>query len=162
MTRPIPRLLAAAAVACGLALAVPAGASAASAGAAQPTGAAAVAATARTFSCTGTISRIYTKQTVTGTLTGLRPSNVSVLNYVNSVLLTKAAPTQTNGWWGGYWKTSYQLNQWNLGKDASGNQYHLMLPDTRMGGTFDALLVSEFGPGGSNGNWQNWMTCTAG
>ncbi|MGB8858022.1 MAG: hypothetical protein WCC60_02135 [Ilumatobacteraceae bacterium] len=117
-------------------------------------------AVARSFSCTGIISRIYTRQTVTGTITGLRPSGVSVLNYTNTVVHTKDAPARTNNWWGGTWKTGYQMNQWNLGKATDGTIYHLMLPDTAMGGTFDALLVSEFG-GGAQGNWQNWMTCTA-
>lgn len=118
------------------------------------------AAVARAFSCTGIISRYYTRQTVNGTLTALRPSNVSVINYAEVVVYTKAAPAKTNGWWDGYWKTTYQLNQWNLGKAADGTVYHLMLPDTAMGGSFQGLLVSEFG-GGSQGNWQNWMSCTA-
>jgi hypothetical protein len=111
----------------------------------------------RSFSCTGIMGRYYTRQTVNGTLTRLRPSNTTVLNYANTVMLTSPAPPLRNHWWGGYWKAAYQLNQWALGS-ASGSTYHLMLPDTAMGGTFTALLVTEFSVGG---NWQNWMDCTA-
>ena len=118
------------------------------------------AATSRSFTCSGIISRNYTLQTVTGTITGLKPTNTTVFNYLGVAQVSTAAPARTNGWWGGYWKANYALNQWKVGTDAGGTVYHLMLPDTRMGGTFDALLVSEFG-GGSQGNWQNWMTCTA-
>lgn len=134
---------------------VTAGSVAAAPAAAPP----AASAASRSFSCTGIISRVYTRQTVTGTLTGLKPTNASVQNYVGTVVHTKAVPGKTNGWWGGYWKTDYALNQWNLGRAADGTVYHLMLPDTRMGGTFQGLLVSEFG-GGAQGNWQNWMDCT--
>jgi hypothetical protein len=121
---------------------------------------AAPAVTTRSFSCTGIISRDYTRQTVNGTLAGQRPSNLTVLNYLNTVVHSTPTAKLTNGWWGGYWKATYQLNQWSLGKASDTTNYHLMLPDTRIGATFDALLVSEFG-GGTQGNWQNWMTCTA-
>lgn len=131
-------------------------AAAASAAPSAPT-APAPSARVRTFSCTGIMGRYYTRQTVNGTLTGLRPSNTTVLNYANAVMLTSLAPPQRNHWWGGYWKATYHLNQWALGA-AGGSSYHLMLPDTVMGGTFTALLVTEFGVGG---NWQNWMDCTA-
>ncbi|MFZ0160835.1 MAG: hypothetical protein WAL50_17530 [Kineosporiaceae bacterium] len=116
------------------------------------------ATTSRSFSCQGTISRNYTLQKVTGTLTGATPSNVTVRNYVDRVLVTSQAPSLDNAWWSGYWKTTYALNQWKVGKDASSNTYHLMLPGTPIGGAFQGLLVSEFAAGG---NWQNWMSCTA-
>jgi len=119
------------------------------------------AATPRAFTCSGVISRAYTLQTVTGTLTGTRPSATTVLDSGGTPVLTTSSPTRANGWWGGYWRSTYGLTQWKLGTDAAGTVYHLMLPGTRPGGAFDALLVSEFG-GGAQGNWQNWMTCTAG
>jgi hypothetical protein len=116
------------------------------------------AATSRSFSCQGTISRNYTLQKVTGTLTGTTPSDVTVRNYVDRVLVTKPAPSLDNTWWSGYWKTTYGLNQWKVGKDTNSNIYHLMLPGAPIGGAFQGLLVSEFAGGG---NWQNWMSCTA-
>lgn len=121
----------------------------------------ATAATARPFTCTGTISRVYTTQTVTGTLTGTKPTATTVFDYTGTALLSTPAPARTNGWWSGYWKTTYGLNQWKLGKDVNGTVYHLMLPDTRPGAAFEGLLVSEFA-GGAQGNWQNWMSCTTG
>lgn len=121
---------------------------------------AASAATGRSFTCTGIISRDYTRQTVTGTLTGVKPTNVTVINYLGATMVTAAAPARHNAWWAGYWKSTYAMNQWRVGKDASATSYHLMLPDTRPGAAFDGLLVSEF-DGGASGNWQNWMTCTA-
>lgn len=119
-------------------------------------------AVAHPFSCSGSLGRYYTLQTVTGTLTGARPSNVSVADYTGTVQRTVARPTLDNAWWGGYWQTTYQTNQWKLGHDASARYYHLMLPQSRPGAAFTALLVTEFGAGGANGNWQNWMACTAG
>jgi hypothetical protein len=114
--------------------------------------------TTRTFTGTGIISRYYTQQTVTGTLNGYRPvpSNVSVLDWQGITVITTAAPRLHNAFWGGYWKQNYHLNSWSLGK-ANGTAYHLMLPDTPLGGTFTGLLVSEFNGGG---NWQNWIDFT--
>ncbi len=118
--------------------------------------------TSYSFSCTGIISRDYTRQTVTGTITGLKPTNTTVLNYQGVAQLATPAPTRTNAWWGGYFLTTYSMNQWRLGKDASNTVYHFMLPNTRPGAAFNAILVSEFGgAGGPQGNWQNDMTCTA-
>ncbi|MGB8702893.1 MAG: hypothetical protein WCD18_26055 [Thermosynechococcaceae cyanobacterium] len=116
------------------------------------------AAATRTFTCTGIISRYYTRQTVTGTLIRRNvPRNVTVFDYLNNPIQSAATPPLHNAFWGGYWKQNYQLNAWNLGKNTSA-KFHFMLPDTPIGGTFQALLVTEFLVGG---NWQNWMDCTA-
>jgi hypothetical protein len=44
--------------------------------------------------------------------------------------------------------------RWYLGKNA-GSSYHLVLPDTILGGTFTGMLMTEFSVGG---NWQNWIS----
>ncbi|MFN8196074.1 MAG: hypothetical protein U0R80_17560 [Nocardioidaceae bacterium] len=113
------------------------------------------------FSCTHQLAagRPYTKQTVTGTVTGSTPTKVSVVNYRNTVLVSNPAPPLDNAFWGGYWKTTYHDNQWRVGTDASNNTYYLMFPETAPGSTFTVTLVSLFN-GGSWGNWQNWMPCT--
>ena len=116
----------------------------------------------RQFTATGTLGRYYTKQTVTGVYRNSagRPLDVTVYDWQDNALLFKHRPALDTAWWGGYWTSSYGLDQWRLGK-AGDNTYHLMLPVRPMGSTFQALLVTEFGPNGSNGNWQNWMDGTS-
>ena len=114
------------------------------------------------FSCTGIISRDYTRQTVTGTIAGVGPTNTTVLDYRGEAQVAAASPTRTNAWWGGYYVTTYAMNQWRVGRDVNNTVYHVMLPNTRPGAAFNAILVSEFGGArGPQGNWQNDMTCTA-
>jgi hypothetical protein len=109
------------------------------------------------FTCSGQIAEYYTLQTVTGTVRGTTPRAVTALDWQSLPLTRAKAPALDNAWWGGYWKQTYQQNQWALGH-RNAVAYHFMLPDTRLGSTFTALLVSEFDVGG---NWQNWMDCTA-
>lgn len=45
-----------------------------------------------------------------------------------------------------------------MGKTDSAS-YYFMLPNTKVGGSFQAMLMTNFLP--NNGNWQNWMDCTA-
>jgi hypothetical protein len=112
---------------------------------------------AAVFTCSGQLGEYYTLQSVTGTVRGTTPRGVTALNY-QSLPLTKAkVPALDNGWDGGYWKQTYQMNQWAIGS-RNGTTYHFMVPDTRIGATFTAMLFSDFGMGG---NWQNWMDCTA-
>jgi len=109
------------------------------------------------FTCTGTMGRYYTKQTVNGVIVKKDiPKSVTVLDWQDRVLIASAKPLLDNGYWGGYWKQTYHMNEWNLGTTAD-YSFHLMLPDTRLGGTFQAMLLTEFSVGG---NWQNWMDCT--
>jgi hypothetical protein len=87
------------------------------------------------------------------------PTAVSVLNWQGNVLITSASPRLQNSFWGGYWKQTYHLNSWNLGR-AGGNSYYLLLPDRQVGFAFTGMLLTEFGPGGIDGNWQNWIDFT--
>jgi hypothetical protein len=114
---------------------------------------------ARHFTATGTLGRYYTKQTVTGTYKNAkgRPIDVTVFNWQDIAQITTAKPKLDNAWWGGYWHTTYGLDQWLIGT-SGGNTYHLMLPPPPMGSTFQCLLVTEFSGGG---NWQNWMEGTS-
>lgn len=100
--------------------------------------------------------RLYTKQTVKGSLSGVVPSSVSVIDYHGATIQFAAKPKLSPAFWNGYFKTTYHLDAWDLGKNANA-QFHLMLPDSGPGATFTALLVSEFLVGG---NWQNWIPCT--
>lgn len=109
------------------------------------------------FTCTGTMGRYYTKQTVNGIVVKKNvPKGVTVLDWQSRVLITSPKPALDNGYDGGYWKQTYHMNEWNLGTTAD-YSFHFMLPDTRLGGTFQAMLLTEFAVGG---NWQNWMDCT--
>jgi len=112
----------------------------------------------RTFTGTGILAEYYTAQTVTGMFNGWKPLplNVTVQDWQGTVLVTAPAPRLHRAFWGGYWKQTYHLNAWYLGK-GNATRYHLLLPDTPVGGTFTGLLISEFDAGG---NWQNWIDFT--
>ena len=112
---------------------------------------------AAVFTCSGQLGEYYTLQSVTGTVRGTTPRGVTALNYQNLPLTRAKVPLLDNGWLGGYWKQTYQMNQWAIGR-RDGTTYHVMMPDTRIGATFTAMLYSDFGMGG---NWQNWMDCAA-
>jgi hypothetical protein len=113
----------------------------------------------RTFTGTGIISRDYTRQTVTGTLATYKPvpTNVSVFDWQDSLLVMSAKPRLDNNYDGGYWKQTYHLNAWLIGKTPSAS-YVLLFPDTPVGGTFTVMLMTNFLP--NYGNWQNWIDCT--
>ena len=121
-------------------------------------GATAAPAKARAFTCTGTISKYYTKQTVSGTYVKGKPSNVSVYDWQNTLLIFTPKPKLDPTYDGGYWTQTYGLDQWKVGKTAD-MAFHLMLPPPPMGSMFQALLKTDFLP--NNGNWQNWMDCTS-
>jgi hypothetical protein len=114
----------------------------------------------RTFTGTGSLGEYYTVQTVNGTLMTLKPipTDVTVLNWQGLVQVTAPLPRLHRNFQGGYWKQTYHLNAWYLGRN-SGSSYHLLLPDTILGGTFTGMLMTEISVGG---NWQNWMDFTAG
>lgn len=118
----------------------------------------------RQFIASGTLGRYYTEQTVTGTYyshaTRGTPTNVTVYNWQGVALVFAERPRLHEAWWGNYWHDTYGLDQWYVGRSGS-DSCHLMLPPAPMGSTFTALLVTEFGPGGINGNWQNWMDGTS-
>jgi hypothetical protein len=114
----------------------------------------------RQFSATGTISRYYTKQTVTGIYRNGagRPVDVTLYDWQGNTVAFKHAPTLDTAFWGNYWHDTYGLDQWYVGQNSQ-SVFHLMLPPAPMGSTFTALLVTEFKLGG---NWQNWMDGTSG
>lgn len=116
--------------------------------------------TARTFTGTGIISDYYTKQTVSGTLATYKPvpTTVSVYDWQDNLLVSSAKPRLNNTYDGGYWKQTYHLNAWLVGKTQSAS-YVLLFPDTPVGGTFAVMLMTNFLP--NYGNWQNWIDCTA-
>ena len=113
----------------------------------------------RSFTGTGSLGRYYTVQTVNGTLMSLKPvpTDVTVLNWQGLVQVTSVTPRLHRNFQGGYWKQTYHLNAWYVGT-SSGARYHLLLPDTILGGTFTGMLMTEFAVGG---NWQNWIDFTA-
>ena len=63
----------------------------------------------RTFSGTGSLGRYYTVQTVTGTFLTNKtvPTDVTVLNWQGTVMVTSAAPRLHNELSGGYWKQTF-------------------------------------------------------
>jgi hypothetical protein len=111
-----------------------------------------------TFTCSHQLARgrIYTLQTVTGSLTGTVPTAVSVIDYHGAVVRSAPRPTLDPAFWSGYFATTYHLNAWDLGQNAT-LHYHLLVPQTAPGTAFTAMLYTEFTAGG---NWQNWMPCT--
>jgi hypothetical protein len=113
----------------------------------------------RTFTGTGSLGRYYTVQTVNGTFATRRPvpTDVTVLNWQNVVLASSSAPLFRRHYDGGYWKRTYHLDAWFVGR-TSNAAFYLLLPDSGVGATFTGMLKTEFLP--HNGNWQNWMDFT--
>jgi len=126
----------------------------------------AAATAARSFSCTQTTSSRGTyRQAVSGTLDASNlPHDVRVTRVQTGVVeVTSANPTATPSYDGGYWKQTYGIDAWFLGTLATGyptKYYYFLLPPAP-GATFTALLKTDFGLNGSQGNWQHWMACTA-
>jgi hypothetical protein len=119
------------------------------------------------FRCTQTtVSRGAYKQAVSGTLdaSGV-PHGVAVVRVATGAAeVSAASPALDPGFDGGYWKRTYGFDSWLLGTASSGislRTYHLNMP-TAPGSAFQAMLKTDFGPNGSDGNWQHWMACTSG
>ena len=119
----------------------------------------------RSFSCTQTTSsRASQRQAVQGTLDSSNtPHDVVVTRpATGAVEISSSAPTLAPGYDSGYWKRTYHLDAWKLGTVATGyppKTLYLLLPDSTIGAGFTALLKTDFL---NSGNWQHWMSCTAG
>jgi len=120
----------------------------------------------RTFSCTQTTSSRGTyRQAVTGNLDASNVPHQVVVTRVQSgvVEISSPNPKLTANYDGGYWKRTYGLDAWYLGTVTVGyppKSFYFNMPPSP-GATFTALLKTDFGTNGSQGNWQHWMACTA-
>ena len=123
-------------------------------------GAATRTATSHAFTGTGSLGEYYTVQTVTGTFLTTKPvpTEVTVYNWQNLAVVSSAAPQLRRNYDGGYWKQTYHLNAWYVGRTTDA-AYVLLLPDSRVGATFSGMLMTNFLP--NNGNWQNWIDFTS-
>jgi hypothetical protein len=132
---------------------------------ARPAGASAAATASRSFSCTQTTSgRAAYRQAVAGSLDSAGvPHGVVVTRVATGVVeISSANPVLEPSFDGGYWKQTYGIDAWGLGTVTVGypsKTYTFLFPPNPAA-AFTALLKTDFGPNGSQGNWQHWMACT--
>ena len=102
---------------------------------------------------------------MTGNLDASNVPHQVVVTRVQSGALDISSPNPTlaPNYDGGYWKRTYGLDAWYLGTVTTGypsKSYYFNMPPSP-GSSFTAMLKTDFGADGSQGNWQHWMACTA-
>lgn len=118
--------------------------------------------TPRAFECTQvTLTDPGTALAVSGSIIPLRarPTSLTVSDADTGVaLVTNPGPRLTNSYDGGYWLMNYGLNAWSVGRYAT-TSYMFLIPNTALGGEFDAQLHEIFGPRGAWGWYPLEMEC---